>query len=167
MRTDLPQSIIEEAMKLEAKGLVHLYKLDFRPPDGSVLSRFICPMNQVTWQGRTWFDDTPCAISESSLSAAGETSRPKFSIVNPNGVFSRYVHQKYVDNAIINRYRVLTTDLAADYNSYILHSWRVSKVLSLAPNLVVCELRSALDGQSFKIPGRTFRPPLFPTVSIR
>jgi len=167
MRTDLPASQVQEAMKLQARGLVELYRLDMHPPGGSIFSLYISPLKQVTWQGHTWFDDTPCFVAESGQNVAGDSSRPKFSIVNPNGVWSRYVHQGYANNATVRRYRILTTDLAADNNAFQLSSWRVSKVVNVNKDIVVLELRGVLDGANFWIPSETYRPPKYPAVSVQ
>ena len=167
MRTDLPTSHVEEAMKLEVRAYVEFFKIDLRKPDGTVYTLFICPQKTVVWQGATWNGDMPCTISESSSNISGETTRPKFTIVNPNGVWSKYIHQGWVDGATFSRYRVLRPDVDADVNSFQLNLWRMSKVVNLTKNNVVLELRTALDGHNFKIPGDTYRPPKYPTVSVQ
>jgi phage-related protein len=167
MRTDLPQRMIEEAMKLESEGTVTLYRLDLRPPNSATFSLFICPHKSVVWQGAQWLNETPCMVTDTGIFSSGETVRPKFSIVNPEGVFSRYVHQKYVDNMLIRRYRVLRGDIENDVNAFELSQWRVSKVVSLDRDIVICELRSSLDGPLFRLPIETYRPPKYPTVSVQ
>lgn len=167
MRTDLPRSHIEEAMKLEARALVELFKIDLRPPNGSAISLFLCPTRDTVWQGKTWYSGTPCAISEDSVSVGGDEVKPKFTIANPNGVWSKYVHQRYADNAIVSRYRVLRPHIDEDLNIFHLNLWRWSKTISLSANVVVAELSGALSGHSFKIPAETFRPPKYPAVSVQ
>lgn len=167
MRADLPTSHVQESMKLEARAFVELFKIDMRRPDGTMYTLYLCPQKTVTWQGATWTGDAPCTISETTQNISGETTRPKFSTVNPDGVWSRYVHQKWADGAIISRYRVLRPDLDADINAFQLNTWRMSRVVTLSKNLVVLELRTALDGHNFKIPGETYRPPKYPTVSVQ
>ncbi len=154
-------------MKLEAEGIVTLYRIDLRPPGSSVFSLYICPTKAVVWQSANWLNDTPCLVTDTGMFSSGETVRPKFSIVNPEGIFTRYVHQKAVDNAVIRRYRVLRSDVENNVNAYELAQWRVSKVINLDRDLVVCELRSSLDGPLFRIPVDTYRPPKYPTVSVQ
>lgn len=166
MRPGLPQSHVEEAMKLEARGLVELFRIDLKAPGNTILTLRICPQKELTWQGTTWYADTPCSVSDSSLNVSGETSRPKFTIVNPEGVWSRYIHQKYSDNAIVTRYRVLRPHIDSNSNISQMSAWRISKTLSLSKNLAVFEMRTALDGHNFKIPRDTYRPPNYPTVSV-
>ncbi len=166
MRIDLPTSHVEEAMKLEATALVELFQIEMKAPGGAIVSLYICPQKTLTWQGKTWANNTPCTISETSMTAGGEVTRPKMSIVNPNGLWSRYVHQRYTDNAIFRRYRVLRSDIDANINSFHLSLWRASKIVSLSKNTCVIELRTALDGHNFKIPADTYRPPNYPAVSV-
>ena len=154
-------------MKLEVRAVVLLYEIQLRQPNGTILTLNISPQKEETWQGTVWRNDTPCSVAERSYSADGSVSRPKFSIANPDGVWSRYVHQKYTDNAIVREYEVLRPHLDEDLNIYTLSSWRLSKVLSLTKELVVAELRTLLDGQIFKIPSDTYRPPKYPTVSVQ
>lgn len=165
IRTDLPSSHVQEAMQLEAKGLVSLYQLELTNP-GTQVTLHLSPTNQKTWQSRTW-EAVPCTLAGVGVQSTGEMTRPKFSVVNPGGVFSGYVHSKWLDNAIISRYRVLTTDVAANNNVYQISTWRVSKVLSLSRVSVTVELRSVMDGQNFTLPARRFFPPEFPHVSIQ
>ena len=137
-----------------------------RDPSGLLVRLCICSQKTVVWQGKTWANNTPCAISETSMTAGGEVTRPKFSIVNPNGLWSRFVHQRYTENAIVQRFRVLRSDIDANINSFSLNLWRASKIVSLSKNMCVIELRTALDGHNFKIPADTYRPPKYPAVSI-
>lgn len=167
MRTDLPQSHIEESMKLEAQGYVELFKLDLYPPNGSTISLFLCPTVDTNWQGKLWNSGIPCSLSGDSYNVSGEETKPKFSIANPNGTFSRYVHQRYTENATVSRYRVLTSHINADLNIFQLNSWRWSKTISLGTDMVVAELRGALSGHNFKIPAETYRPPKYPAVSVQ
>ena len=154
-------------MSLEARGYVELFKIDLRRPDGTVYTLYLCSQKEVIWQGTTWASGMPCTISESSQNISGEVTRPKFTVVNPDGVWSRYIHQRWADNATFSRYRVLVPDILANVNAFQLNLWRMSKVVSLTKNSVVLELRTALDGHNFKLPGDTFRPPKYPTVSVQ
>lgn len=153
-------------MKLEARAMVELFKIDLYPPNGSTISLFLCPTIDTNWQGRTWYSGTPCQISGDSYNVSGEEVKPKFTIANPNGTWSRYVHQRYTDNAIVSRYKVLRPNLDADLNIYELNKWRWSKTIALSADTVVGELKGVLSGHNFKIPAETFRPPKYPAVSV-
>lgn len=156
---------VQESMKLDADGYAELFSMRLMPPGEPMILLPMSPHNTVTWQGYEW-ESYGCGLSGYKRESSGEVSRPVFSVFNPNGLFSRYVHKGWCDNAEVIRYRVLGQHLTANLNSYVKNTWRVAKVASLTPGLASFELRGALDGQFFVLPGRAFYPPEFPHVSI-
>ncbi len=156
---------IQEAMKLEADGYAHLFFIRMTPPGQPEVILTLCPNKTVTWQGYTW-ETYAVNLTDYSRNSSGEMSRPKFSVGNPEGVFSRYVHARWMDNAEVIRYRVLGQHLSANVNSFLKNTWRVRRALSLSRTLAVFELGEVVDGPFFLLPGRAFYPPEFPTVSI-
>ncbi len=161
---NLPISQQFDAFELESKGLREFYKLDFL--EGENVSLFLSPHNEYDWLGETW-NHLPCKISESSQNSTGEQSRPKFTIMNPNGLFSTLIEQGKTDGALVTRYRILLSDLQSGVNAYVKNIWVLSKVVSLNKDTAVFELRSSMDGAFFDLPARSFYPPDFPTVSLR
>ncbi len=160
----LPASHIADAHELESKGLRDLYKIELRDTNNTIL--LVTPHNQVTWQGDT-YEPLPCSLTESAQNSTGEQSRPKFSCANPEGIFSLWVQDGALDGAIFTRYRFLLPDLEANNNTYMRNLWVISKVMTLNKAMLVCELRSTLDGVTFMLPARSFYPPAFPHVSLR
>lgn len=156
---------LEESYKLDAEGYAHLYSIRMYPPNESDILMTINPQRDVTWQGYTW-DSWPVNLSDYKRESSGEASRPKFSLGNLNGLFSRYVHEGWMDTAEVCRYRVLGPHLEGNINSFLKNTWRVGKVVSLSKSLVVVELREILDWQLFIMPGRAYYPPEYPTVSV-
>lgn len=164
MREDLPAGHIQEAMSLEQRAYVELFHLEL-DDDGTVINLYFCPQKPVTWQGKTW-EQWPFNISEFSQNADGEMSRPKLTVFNPAGIFTRYGHQGTLDNGIVTRYRVLRPDVDANNNLFYKNTWRISRLMNMDINMVSAELRSLLDGHTFWLPTRTYRPPEFPAVSL-
>ena len=164
MRTDIPLSQQFDAYELESKGLRDLFKVELN--DASHTTLYVTPHAQVNYMDHTW-EYFPCKLSDKAQNSTGEQSRPKLTFVNPKGAFSVLVEQGSVDGAIISRYRVLLSDLAADVRAYTKNMWIISKVVSLDKNLAVFELRSTLDGPNYLVPARSFYPPEFPHVSLR
>lgn len=163
MRDDIPYSHQQEAHSLNPAGIVELYQIDLlsNPPR----SIFITGKDGRTWQG-TQYESIPCNMSETAQNSSGEVSRPKFSVANPAGMFSAFVAAGQLDNATVTRLRVHRADYENDVNNFLINIWRVSRIVSVTRDLVVVELRSVLDGQNFKLPGRQFYPPDFPHVSL-
>ena len=157
---------LRQSMQLETEGYYELFSVQLKPPGQPYQYLFLTGRQKITnWQGKAW-ESVPVTLVGYGQNSSGEQNRPKFSIVNPDGVFSKYVHQGWADNAEICRYRVLASHLEADINSYVKHVWRVSKPLSVTKSVVTFELRGALDGQNFLLPARAFFPPEFPHVSL-
>lgn len=155
----------QEAMKLAADGYAHLIKIQMSPPGEGDIELHFTPQKTVVWQGHTW-NSYAIGITDYANDASGEMSRPKMTVGNPQGVFSGYVHRRWMDSAIVTRYRVLGQHLDANVNSYLQNTWRMRRVVSLSPVMVVFELGGVLDGPLFMLPARAFYPPEFPTVSV-
>lgn len=162
MISEIPLSHQREAYKLDAQGLVELFQIDLLSSAGSI---YFTPYIDVTWKGSNW-SSFPCTITDSGVQSAGENNRPKMTIANPDGIFSGYVNSNVLDNAIISRYRVSPEDIATNSSIFMKNTWRISKVVSLNKNMIVLELRSALDGHNFKMPGNSFFPPDYPHVTL-
>lgn len=156
---------IQEAMKLDADGYAHLFSLRLFPPGEPEVYLCFSPNKTVTWQGYTW-EGHAVALTDYRRDSTGEMSRPKMTLGNPGGFFSSYVHQGWVDNAEVCRYRVLGPHLEGNVNSFLKNTWRVRRVAQLTKTMVVLELGEIVDGPFFLLPARAFYPPEYPAVSI-
>jgi lambda family phage minor tail protein L len=163
-KVNIPLSQQVEAHKLEAQGLRELFKLQLK--DGSNTVLYLTAHNQISWGGQTW-EEWPCKLTGYAQNSNGEKSRPKFTVANPEGVFSLWVDQGATDGAILHHYTVQTSDIDSGSVVYMKNIWVVNKPVSLNKNMVVLECRSTFDGHNFKIPPRAFFPPDFPHVSLR
>lgn len=119
----------------------------------------------VVWQGMT-FESIAVTLTGEGVNTNGEWNRPKFTVANPDGVFSAFVAQGKMDGAMITRYRVNKADVDGNIGRYQMNVWRQSKTLSMNKKLVVFELRTPLDGPQFFLPARAFYPPEYPHVSL-
>jgi lambda family phage minor tail protein L len=160
----IPQSHIDDAYKLDGDAKVDLFKIVLNQTAGSTV---ICltAKQEVTWQGMT-FESIPVSLAQEGTNATGEWKRPKFTLANPDGIWSAFIAQGKLDGAQITRYRVLKPHVDTDTGIYQMNTWRISKPLSLNKTMAVFELRSPLDGQQFLLPGRAFYPPEYPHVSL-
>lgn len=164
MRTDVPISQQHDAFELESKGLRDFFKIEFLDPNDSIL--YLTPYDRIDWLDHTW-ESLPCKMTDNGQNSNGELSRPKFSAVNPDGLFSLWIEAGFADGALITRYRILQSDLNAGVAAYTKSIWVFSKVISLNKDLVTFECRSTLDGANYDLPARSFYPPDFPHVSLR
>ena len=164
MRTDIPISQVFDAHELESRGLREFYRIEFLTPDSTTL--YLTPHNRIHWLDNVW-EFLPCKLTDNAQNSSGEQSRPKFSAVNPDGLFSLWIENGYAEGAIVTRYRALLTDIDAGVAAYTKALWVISKVVSLNKDMVVFELRSTLDGANYQLPARSFYPPEFSHVSLR
>lgn len=162
MRTDLPPNMQQTLYDLSPDGIVSLYRIETADHTSIFL---LSPYEQITWRGNT-YDSIPCQLTDVSLDSDGRATRPKFSFVNPEGLFTAAIYEGGLDNATITRYRILRGDLDANRDQAVKESFRVSRILSVTRALAVLELRDALDGHTFKLPARAFYPPEFPHVQL-
>jgi lambda family phage minor tail protein L len=164
VRSDLPDTHVAGAFELETDAMVDLFKIQLNQTAGSTIL-CITDKQQVTWQGMT-FEALACNLTGVGVNTNGQWMRPKFTVANPDGLFSAFVAQGKMDGAIITRYRVAKPDVDMNVGRFAMNVWRQSKTLNMAKMLVTFELRSPLDGPMFKLPARAFYPPEYPHVSL-
>lgn len=153
----------QTAQDLAPDALVNLFKLELR--DGTVI-RFN-PHYDLTWNGQSW-SFIACTLSEMTRDPTGKISRPKFSFVNPSGVFTSAIQAGYLDNAALTRIRMLKADLTSNNtNAYITEKFFITKIIQISKDMVVTECRDVFDGPLFKLPARGYYPPEFPHVNIQ
>lgn len=166
----IPASHIVEAQKLTADGYVDLFEIVYdawrNDIDYSNNARsYIKDNNPVLWQNHT-YEGIACKIAGVGNSADEQVSRPTFTIMNPDGVFSSLVLQGRLEAALVIRKRVLKQHIDTNVADCITQTWRVSRVASCTNENITLELRDQLDGQTFVVPARMFIPPEFPFVSL-
>lgn len=157
----IPQSIQDDAFNLDGAAQVFLFKLVL--PDLTLIC--LSPRGTYTWQGDV-YEEIPCHMSQVSRNGDGEMSRPKFSVVNPQGMFTAAVNTRVLENSSLTRHRMMKTDLLADSPLALSETFRVSRIANVSKEVIVLELRGALDGSNFKLPTRSFHPPEFPHVKL-
>lgn len=155
----------QQALSLTAAPYAELFSIHMRPIGQAEIKVFLSAVQTVTWRGYTW-EGFQIALTDFKKDATGEVSRPRLTIANPQSIFSRYAHRRYLDGAEIRRYRVLKPHLDANVNSFIVNYWNASRVAQINGSIITLELRSSSDGQDFTVPGRAYMPPDFPSVSV-
>lgn len=162
MRSNVPNSIRDSAQDLAPDAIVSLFRMTLS--DSTLI--YFTPHKELIWQTNT-YAEIPCSLSQMEMDAQGRANRPKFTFVNPGGVFTSAIQQGKMNNAELIRYRLLKADLDANLDYAITEKFFVSKIMSLNKDMCVVELRDVLDGHMFKLPARAYYPPEFPHVSIQ
>lgn len=158
----VPTTIHQEAFNLDSEAYIYLFKLVLT--DDTIVC--ISPKGEYTWQGDL-YEEIPCNLTGVSRQADGSMSRPRFSIVNPSGIFTSAVDTRILEGASLTRYRILSSDMNVSEDMSLANVMKVSRVASVSKQMIVLETRGALDGALFRLPYRTFHPPEFPHVRLR
>lgn len=158
----VPASHMEDGLKLDADGIVDLYQIILADNAGII---YLKKDHDVTWQGNH-YEGTGVMLDGVAQHSDDEVSRPKFTIFNPNGVYSYLLDRGMLDFATVVRYRVLKEHIDYDLPIYRRQQWRVSRIASVKNPAITLELRDILDGQNYTTPARMFIPPDFPLVSL-
>lgn len=157
-----------EAASLRPEPYVELFKLTVDRDANTAI--YMTNHPTIRWdlvQGseRIW-ENYPLIFSGYNTQTTGEQSRPKLQIANPNGLFSRYIADRILKKAILERYMVLRDDLIGNNPRYLRNKWVVNRVLNLTRETITFELRSVLDGTRYTLPVRQYISPEFPTTSL-
>lgn len=158
-----PISHVQDAHKLDSDAYVELFEVILADNATKI---YLKDKNTLTWQGKT-YQGTALKLEGVAAYSDEQTARPKFSIANPKGAYSKLADDGALDNAIIMRRRVLKTHIDSDTPISRTQQWRVTRPASVNSNILVLELRDLMDGQHFTTPARMFIPPEFPQVSLQ
>lgn len=159
--TVIPQSILDGHVDLNPEALVTLYEVDMAG-QGTV---YISPMEEIQWLGKI-YERLPAHMADIAREANGKLTRPKFSLANPEGMFSADIASGRLDTATVTRIRALRRDVLDNLDFSIRETLNVARVISMSNQVIVMELRDALDGNQFQIPARRYMPPEFPHVQL-
>lgn len=165
-----PIEHIRDSNTLEGDAYIYLYEIQLYPSG----FMYLCADRTLTWQGKE-YNLWGVRLTGVSSSSDDETSRPKLSLANftydlegepVRGVLSTLQAQNAIEGATVIRRKVLRANIENNINVKEEKRWKVSRIASENPDLVVLELRNTLDGPRFTIPARKFSPPEFKQVKL-
>lgn len=151
-----------EAQKLTADALVDLFEIII--PNQAV----VCFTDADTreWQGKL-YESWAFKLTTVARNADGERSRPKLTVVNPEGVFNPWIFNGTLEGCTVIRRRVLRQHYETDVAIQEVQMWYISRVMEVVPGQTITfELRSLSDGPDALLPARMFTPPDFPFVTF-
>lgn len=166
----IPDEHIEDALTLTGGAYRNLFEFQLYPT--GVL--YLTPEATTTWQGNT-YENWGMKLTGIARSSDDATSRPKLGLANftydaeqnpIRGVFSALHAEDSIEGATVIWRRVLKTHAEANTNIKQERRWKVSRITSETPNMIMLELRNTLDGPRFTIPARKYLPPEFPQVKM-
>lgn len=166
----LPTEHIEDALKLEGDAYRHFFEIQLYPTG----LLYLTPEATTTWQTKT-YENWGMKLSGIAKSSDDKTSRPKLALANftynelgepLKGVFSALHAQGAIEGATVIWRKVKKQNADANIDIKEEKRWRVARIASETPTIIMLELRNTLDGPRFTIPARKFLPPEFPQVKM-
>lgn len=158
-----PQSHIEDALKLQADGRLHLYEIN--PLGGGTV--FIKSDDNFVWQGDL-YTGIPCSLTGEKMSTEG-TPTPKL-VIGQKDLdllpFKALINDGHLDGAQIIRRKVLLDDALADLNISETTYFRVKRIDNYNRTNITLTLASFSGAISQTIPFRSYTTPDFPFVSL-
>jgi phage-related protein len=161
--TPLPQTHVEDALKLKADGRIHLFELS--PLSGGTI--YFKDDNDVTWQGNT-YEGLPCSLSGEEFRTEG-TPTPKLTIGQDNLdllPFKGLINDGKLDGATLVRKTLLLDDLINNRNIKQVTTFRVKRIDEYSRTKITVTLASFSQAQSQTLPFRQYVPPAFPWVDL-
>lgn len=162
MKTDLPTTFNQSVYDLEPAALMEFFVLTLR--DGTIIPFSSYP--DFTYRG-TVYSQIGCTLSPSSIDANGRQNRPRFTFVNPEGLFTHAVGKGLLEEAVLTHREALVMDVMADSEFFIERTLVITRVMSVSRFMVATEMRDIMDRHDFVVPSRAFYPPEFPHVRLQ
>jgi phage-related protein len=162
--TQIPESQIIDAHKLDADGYVPLFRI--YPLVGGQVDIKNGP--EVTYLG-VEYESLPVKLSGEKWTSDESIPNPRLVVGQPDLdllPFKGLIHDGYLDGATVIRYQVLLEDLLADVDSKRITHFKIKRVESYG-RLQISFLLSSYSGASRQnYPFRQYTPPAFPWVNL-
>jgi hypothetical protein len=162
--TSVPYSQVTDAHKLDADGMVSLFKIE--PVVGGAL--YLKHGAEYEYLGNL-YEGLPIQIRGEKWSADTSTPTPRCSIGQEDVdllPFKGLVHDGYMEAARITRYQVLLDDMLNQVDSKRTTVFKVKRVESYSRAQIVMLLSTLTGAANQSYPFRQYTPPAFPWVNI-
>lgn len=161
----IPSSHIQDAQKLSPDAEIDLFVLT---PAGTNSKIYFKNDNTMTWLGNT-YTGMPLSFTGESKNAEGVPVQPQLVLGQPDidlSAFKGLIWDGTIDNAKIERYTVLLTDLINNVDIKQYRQYRVKRVDSYGASEIILALATFSTPGPTRMPFRTYIPPAFPFVRI-
>jgi phage-related protein len=160
----LPQSHVEDALKLVSDGKVKLYQIF--PLSGGTI--YLKSDVDFTYLGIT-YEGIPVNITGEKSSADTSTPTPRMTIGQENLdllPFKGLINDGYLDGAKIVRHKVLLSDMLNQVNAKQTDVFRVKRVEGYSRTKISLLLSTLSGATNQSYPFRQYTPPAFPWVEV-
>lgn len=160
--TTLTTGMLAEQHELTSSNLIQFLKIYIPTDSDPVVQRF-CASQTLEWDGQTW---PKAAFSLTGIGEKGtsERVRPKLVIPNPDGIYSYYVGNGFLEGSQVTYYQVHPDDLETSQSQT--QYYFINRVTEMNRRYINCQLSSFSDGNSFKLPSKRFIQPEFNQVRL-
>lgn len=161
--SSLPQSHIDDALKLSADAKISLFELT--PVTGGTI--FFTSDSDVTWRGQL-YEGIPCAVTGEEISTE-KSPTPRMNIGQEDLdllPFKGPIHDGFLDGATLIRKKLLLDDMLANLNVYEKTVWRIKRPDNYSRTKISLVLAQYSSAQGQTVPFRQYIPPEFPWVDL-
>lgn len=160
--TKLTTGMIPEQHELTSSEFIQFLKL-YIPTDSNPIVIRMCLTQTLEWDGEVW-PKTAFSLTGIGDLSNSERIRPKLVLANPEGLYSYYIQEKYLEGALVSYYKVHPDDL--DTPQAQVYEYYINRVMEVNRKLINLQLSAYSDGNRFKLPARRFVQPEFNQVRI-
>lgn len=161
--SSIPQSHVEDALKLTGDGKVSLFEMT--PTSGGTL--YFTPDSPVTWRDND-YEGIPCAVTGEEMSTE-KSPTPRLTIGQENLdllPFKGLINDGHLDGATLVRKEVLVDDLLNNRNVFRRTVWRIKRPDSYSRSKISLVLATYSTAHNQTVPFRQYLPPAFPWVDL-
>jgi phage-related protein len=161
--SSLPQSHVEDALKLNADAKISLFELT--PVSGGTI--YFTPDSPITWLGQL-YEGLPCVVSGEDFST--EKSPTPRLVIGQEDLdllpFKGLIHDGYLDGGMLVRKKVLLDDIKANLNVCERTVWRIKRPDQYSRTKISLVLATYSTATNQTLPFRQYVPPAFPWVDL-
>lgn len=160
---ELSQEQQSQRHSLSPEDLTTYLELIIEDPDGQPVIIRLTDRETRDWKDVTWAH-SPFKISGVGNKSSGEKTRPSLSLPNEGGIYSYYLNQGLLEDAVVTRYKALPNESNGALTSK--HVFYVSHASNISASILTLQLRKLSDGNKTKFPPRRYIQPEFSTVVV-
>ena len=152
-----------EQHELTASEYIQLLKIHIET-DSDPLIKLYCVNQDLTWDDLFW-SKVPFVVSGIGQKGAGERTRPKLVLPNPEGIYSPYIQKGFLEGALVTYHRLHPDSLETGFSDET-YEFYISRIVESNNQYINVQLNHLTDGNRFKLPSRRFIQPEFSQVRL-
>ena len=160
---ELSKDMQSQRHSLTPEDLVTYLELVIEDPEGQPVVIRLTDKGTRDWNGVTW-SHAPFKLIGIANKSNAEKNRPSLNLPNEGGVYSYYLNQGLLEDAVVTQYMALPKEVGGELTSK--HVFYVSHPSNVSGNVLTLQLRRLSDGNKYKFPPNRYIQPEFRTVIL-